>query len=147
MKNTILFIFFALYASNIIGQNTNDIEYRPLINGTEYKITQENNAGNSPKKGDLIKMTLYKFDNQGQLIFSTEMLDAPNGVEMVLSEKHLPGDIMDVFLQMKSGESAEALVPIWIADNDTTLKNQTEKYRYTVELHSFKTQEENKKER
>lgn len=146
MKNVILFYISILFSFNLSGQKSYSNDYIPLVNGTKYKITEVNNSRNSPQIGDIIKISLDKFDSKGQLIFSTNMLDAPNGVEMVLNKNILPGDIMDVFLKMKPGESAEAFVPIWIADNNEDLKKDSSNYYYEIHLYSFKTPAENKKE-
>jgi FKBP-type peptidyl-prolyl cis-trans isomerase len=146
MKTTLLSYIFILFSFNLLGQKSEKIGFIPLINGTEYKITTSNTDGVSPQIGDIIKISLDKFDSKGLLIFSTTMLDAPNGVEMILNKNILSGDIMDVFLRMKPGESAEAFVPIWLADNIELLKEDTAKYYYQIHLFSFKTQAENKKE-
>lgn len=146
MKKTILFSILLIFCFHISAQVKDSNDFVGYTNGTEYKIIQTNINGSYPKNGDIIKITLFKYDPDGQLVFSTEMLDAPDGIEMTLNENHTPGDIMDVFLKMKTGESAEALIPKWVADNDETLKNLSEKYRYIVELHGLKTQEENKKQ-
>lgn len=145
MKHILLLYFYIFISFQVLGQNS-DYEFTPLVNGTEYKVTQQIVDGNFPKKGDIIKISLEKYDSEGQLIFSTEMLDAPNGVEMILNEKHIPGDIMDVFTRIKPGESADACVPLWIADNNEELKDKSEKYLYKIHLYSFKTPEENKRQ-
>ncbi|HUH74306.1 MAG TPA: FKBP-type peptidyl-prolyl cis-trans isomerase [Chitinophagales bacterium] len=144
MKNVLFLCIYILCIFPVTGQNSDDKEYSHLFNGTAFKITHSIENGSSPKKGDYIKMSLEKYDSDGQLIFSTEMLDASNGIEMILNENHIAGDIMDVFAKLKPGESAEAIVPMWIADNDETLKESSENYRYQIHLYSFKTPEENK---
>lgn len=146
MKTTLLFYIFIFFSFNLLGQNSDRNGFIPLINGTEYKITKSNTNGFSPQVGDIIKISLDKFDSKGQLIFSTNMLDTPNGVEMILNKNIVPGDIMDVFLTMKPGESADAFVPIWLADNNELLKDDTSKYYYKIHLFSFKSPAENKKE-
>jgi hypothetical protein len=99
MKTTLLFYIFIFYSFNLLGQNSDRNGFTPLVNGTEYKITSSITEGIPPQEGDIIKISLNKFDSKGQLIFSTTMLDAPNGVEMILNKNIIPGDIMDVFLK------------------------------------------------
>ncbi|MCO5232577.1 MAG: FKBP-type peptidyl-prolyl cis-trans isomerase [Chitinophagales bacterium] len=108
-----------------------------LDNGSQYIITQSSQDSSRPKKGDVIKMKLAKYAQDGTLIFDTEMLNMPDGVEMTIQDDFIPGDILDVFLRMHKNEKAIATIPVWVADKDTVQKNQTETYSYHVQLLDF----------
>ncbi len=117
-----------------------------ITNGTKFIITHHKHGSVSPAPGDIIKMKLKKYSPDGILQFSTEMLDATEGVDMTLHNNALPGDILDVFLKLKPGEKATAFVPVWVADKDENMKTAQEFYKYEIELVSFVTHEELKEQ-
>ena len=108
-----------------------------IANGTKYVITKSVSKGRSPKRGDLITMKLEKYNSQGNLIFSTDMMSDDDRAEMTIYNKITPGDILEVFMKLKPGESATAYVPIWVADNDTSFRTKPDFYKYRIELFSF----------
>lgn len=143
---SLLFLFFFLGSSLVNAAEPDTSGFIAIENGTVYKLLEEKKEGVSPLRGDIIKMILHKYSPDGSLQFSTDMLDAPFGVEMTLHSNALPGDILDVFLKMKPGEKAVAKVPVWVADKDESLKASGEKYTYEITLVSFVTQEALKKQ-
>jgi len=114
--------------------------YRTLDNGTRYFLGQFT-AGTHPSWNDIIRMSLEKYGPDGQLIFSTTMLDAPQGIEMELKDNVWPGDVTEVFLHMHPGDSALVFVPAWVADRDSSLRDSGIEYRYNIVLHDFTKRE------
>ncbi|MCO5230641.1 MAG: FKBP-type peptidyl-prolyl cis-trans isomerase [Chitinophagales bacterium] len=108
-----------------------------IANHTRYVITQSSKDTTHPKKGDIIKMKLAKYTQSGTLLFDTELLNMPEGVEMSIQDDFVPGDILDVFLNMSKNEKATAYVPVWVADKDTVNKHSNETYIYQIELIDF----------
>jgi FKBP-type peptidyl-prolyl cis-trans isomerase len=110
-------------------------------NKTYYKI-HGFSAGKRPVWGDIIKMSLEKYDPEGQLMFSTALLDTEGGVEMELKKDGWDGDITEIFLLIHSGDAATVYVPKWIADKDSSLQSSDLYYRYEVALHQFTERKE-----
>lgn len=147
MRIISLLFLFSFGAYLFVGAAESDTSgFIELENGTIYKLEVEKKEGESPLPGDIVKMILHKYSPDGRIQFSTDMLDAPGGVEMTLHDNAFPGDILDVFLRMKPGEKALVKVPVWVADKDETLKDSREKYTYEITLISFVTQEALKKQ-
>lgn len=113
-----------------------------IANHTRYVITQSSMDTSHPQKGDIIKMKLSKYTQNGILLFDTELLNMPEGVEMTIQDDFIPGDILDVFLNMHKNEKATAYVPTWVADKDTVNKNLNDIYIYKIELMDFISLEE-----
>jgi FKBP-type peptidyl-prolyl cis-trans isomerase len=127
-------IFFSAW---LTAQTIQDLRiYRSLDNGTRY-FSGQYATGNHPEWNDMIRMSLEKYGPDGQLIFSTAMLDAPQGIEMELKDNVWPGDVTEVFLHLLPGDTAEVLVPAWVADRDSSLKDSGVEYRYKIVLHGF----------
>lgn len=110
-------------------------------NKTYYKI-HGFSAGKQPVWGDIIKMSLEKYDTEGKLMFSTALLDAEGGVEMELKKDGWDGDITEIFLLMHQGDAATVYVPKWIADKDSSQISSNLYYRYEVTLHQFTERKE-----
>ena len=146
MKN--YFIRFLLLVAIIVCSDHNlslATELLNLENGTQYRIDTVVENGLSPHKGDIIKMKLKKYSPDGVLVFNTDALGHPDGVEMTI-DNFIGGDILDVLLKLKPGETATAFVPIWVADQDEAEKESGQKYKYVVTLVSYKTQSDLKAE-
>lgn len=123
-------------------------DWTTINNGTQFKKSVESLEGKSPQQGDMIRMKLKKYSPQGQLIFSTDMLNADKGVEMNLKDDVLPGDILDVFKNLLPGEKALAKVPIWVADKQERPEGEDwDFYSYEIELLESKTMKEVEEER
>lgn len=103
---------------------------------TYYKI-HGFSAGKRPVWGDVIKMSLEKYDPEGKLMFSTALLDIEGGVEMELKKDGWDGDITEIFLLLHPGDGATVYVPKWIADKDSSLVSSKQFYRYEITLHQF----------
>ncbi|MCO5248495.1 MAG: FKBP-type peptidyl-prolyl cis-trans isomerase [Chitinophagales bacterium] len=142
MKNHFIRYLFlvAIFCFSICHLSFAD-EFQSLENGTEYNIDTLQEVGFSPRIGDIIKMRLKKFSSDGTMIFNTDDLGHPDGVEMTIGDNFMKGDIMEVFLKMKPGETATAYIPVWVADQNETEKNNDKRYKYIISLISFKTQE------
>jgi|GEM_PF-3845380 len=142
MKRGFLLQIFFLVIHYCLQAKNDSIpgSFSTLDNGTRYMI-HTSSGGESPVTGDMIRMSLKKFLPDNTLQFSTEMLDAPDGIEMTLQNNYWPGDILDVFLRMKKGDKATAYVPVWIADKDSSRKDDQQWYRYEIILHDFMRKE------
>lgn len=142
-KSLLSIVFLLVGAIHVYAQIWIDV-----ANGTQYYKTQTVDQGLTPQKGDIIYMKLKKYSPEGLLVFSTDMIDEKNGVEMTLHSDVVDGDILDVFLNLKPGEKAKAKVPVWVADK---LISSTEKdtffYAYEIELIHFKTKDQLEQER
>jgi FKBP-type peptidyl-prolyl cis-trans isomerase len=126
-----------IFSTWLTAQPARDLRnYQSLDNGTRY-FSQGYATGDHPDWNDIIRMSLEKYGPDGQLIFSTAMLDAPQGIEMELKDNVWPGDVTEVFLHIHPGDTAEVLVPAWVADRDSSLKDSGIEYRYNIVLHGF----------
>lgn len=135
--NALILTFFLSLTLHVVGQNKdNRALFLNLENGTTYSI-KGFSGGEMPVWNDYIRMSLEKYSSDGELIFSTNMLDATNGVEMELRPDVWDGDITHVFQFMRKGDSATAYVPVWVADKDSSNKDINAKYRYEIVLHDF----------
>jgi FKBP-type peptidyl-prolyl cis-trans isomerase len=138
MKAILLLVITAVACSTTaIAQEAHEHGvYKTLEHGTRFRI-HPFSTGQSPHWNDFIRMSLEKYGPDGQLIFSTAMLDAPHGIEMELRDQVWPGDVTEVFLHMHPGDSAVVEVPVWVADKDSSLMHTGMEYRYHIVLHDF----------
>jgi FKBP-type peptidyl-prolyl cis-trans isomerase len=134
----IIFFFLVLLQnlSQIKAQVPTDGHFIPLRNGTVYKI-HTYLPGTHPQWNDIVVIQLNKYNGEGKLLFSTTHFDSGNGVEMDLKPTRVPGDITEAFLEMTSGDSATVYVPEWVADIDSSLKDNGRFYRYEIKLIAF----------
>lgn len=119
-----------------LAQIPADGRFLPLQNGSVYKI-HTYLPGTHPQWDDIIVIQLNKYSAEGKLLFSTSHFDSGKGVEMELKPTRVPGDITEAFLEMTSGDSATVYVPEWVADIDSTLKDNGRFYRYEIKLIDF----------
>lgn len=127
---------FVLCCNNAIGQT--DSFFIKTNSGIYYHIYHPEPAEH-PKVGDFVWMHLLKKNNEGKEIFNTQLFEAPQGIEMQLKGPKFDGDIEEVFLYMKKGDTAFVKIPYSLAQEGDT--SSTKFFYYEIYVYNWKEKE------